>query len=189
MQQPTLHRWIRLLCTGVVGCMVHSASWAASDAGLALPTTAMPSQKAQAALQQLLTVGGSAADTAAAAGGQQAPEKPGSASGRERLVVQRGDTLDLIIRRHFRQSPFAVAFLRKAFMLLNPAAFPRGMPHLITAGAYLEVPSQQDLVLLLKAEWDGSVPHAQDWADVGPDYRQEQPSAADTSRQHWVRFP
>lgn len=59
--------------------------------------------------------------------------------------VQRGETLDRIIRKTMPGSVLRIAVLRKAFTALNPHAFPRGTPHIIVANAVLQVPTIDDL--------------------------------------------
>lgn len=97
---------------------------------------------------------------------------------RARLVVQPRDTLDAVIRRTHRGSPFREDLLRRAFVQLNPAAFERGSPHALLAGAELQVPTVADVLALAGL----ALPRPPE-----PETRPVRDSA-DEMRQ-WVRYP
>ena len=97
---------------------------------------------------------------------------------RARLVVQPRDTLDAVIRRTHRGSPFRDDLLRRAFVQLNPAAFERGSPHALLAGAELQVPTVADVLALAGI----ALPRPPE-----PETRPVRDSA-DEMRQ-WVRYP
>lgn len=61
------------------------------------------------------------------------------------MVIQRGQTLDIIIRTHLPNVPYKIDLVRRAIMDLNPGAFPMNSPHLIRAGTALMIPSPDQL--------------------------------------------
>jgi Tfp pilus assembly protein FimV len=100
------------------------------------------------------------------------------------VIVQRGETLDRIIRRSLGATPFSADFLRKAFVQLNPHAFrASGNPNLISAGSTLRVPTASQLMQLMQAHYPQTA--------VLPDDPQHSPAHATDAqaRKRWVRFP
>ena len=61
------------------------------------------------------------------------------------VTVQRGETLDRVIRRALPHLPLHADFLRQAFVSLNPQVFPSGSAHLLRTGSTLQVPSMAAL--------------------------------------------
>jgi Tfp pilus assembly protein FimV len=103
------------------------------------------------------------------------------ASGRSMVEVRKGETLVRIVRAHFKGSPFRDDFIFKAFVALNPEAFPRKTHHVVSAGARLQVPTHADLMGMA----EGMTPAAGETpSSVGASAN---PSSA--QRKHWVRFP
>lgn len=97
-------------------------------------------------------------------------------------TVQRGETLDRVIRRTLPHVPLQLDFLRKAFVSLNPQAFPTGSVHLMRAGSTLQVPSMAVLRQMLVQQNPATA------AFFAPDPSAPgHHSAHDTRR--WVRFP
>jgi Tfp pilus assembly protein FimV len=96
------------------------------------------------------------------------------------VVVRRGETLARIVRTHFKGSPFRDDFIYKAFVALNPEAFPRKTHHVVTAGASLKVPTHAELMAMA----EGQSPAGAQGSTMGV-------SARNTSdqRKQWVRFP
>ena len=70
-----------------------------------------------------------------------------------------------------------VKLIRRAFVALNGAAFPRGSPHIILAGAMLQVPTVADLMAMSNGQ-----PVTRD--GVG-----QAGSRGTTDQRKWVRFP
>ena len=100
------------------------------------------------------------------------------------VMVQRGDTLDRIIRRTLGDTPFSDTFLRKAFVQLNPQAFrASGNPNLISAGSALRVPTAAQLQQLMRAHY----PHSAAVQDAGHDPAAHAIDAE--ARKRWVRYP
>ncbi len=146
------------------------------------------SPQAQAALSQLLQLPSAAAPTAAAgavraapmpSGPMASPGWPAPAGARMQVVVRPGETLDRVIQRTLRDSPFRLELLRDAFVRLNRSAFPRGTPHWLTAGSVLQVPTPADLMSQVDPRW---------W----PAPAQAEPALASSpqsDRRNWVRYP
>jgi len=104
------------------------------------------------------------------------------AGGRKVVVVRKGESLVRIVRAHFKGSPFREDFIYKAFVALNPDAFPRKTHHIVTAGASLQVPTHADLMAMAEGQspaMGGQGVHATSSSAAHP--------AA--QRKNWVRFP
>ena len=107
------------------------------------------------------------------------------AEGLRSVTVQRGETLDRVIRRSLPDLPLHPDFLRQAFVKLNPQAFPSGRPHLMRAGAVLQVPGMADLRALMLAQH----PQAAGLLQT-PDMTEHGPNGhAASDKRRWVRFP
>jgi len=109
----------------------------------------------------------------------------GSAMVGSTVTVQRGETLDRLIRRTLPDVPLHPDFLRKAFVSLNPQAFPSGSPNRMRAGAPLQVPSMDALRQMMLSQHPGSAALLQ--GGIG---QASHSGAIDPSDQRrWVRFP
>lgn len=109
--------------------------------------------------------------------------------GADRTVVnvQSGQTLAMVIRQHFRDSPFNERFVGQVLVEMNPGAFVRGNPHRLVAGARLVLPSMQELagsmaVAPTRPEAIGMR------APAAPAPIEPVPAAAE-ARQRWIRYP
>jgi Tfp pilus assembly protein FimV len=161
-----------------------SAAWSAESAGaLALKALLGP----QAAFQQM---GGLPPTPAHSAGGpvQASPSAlanaPAATAG-GMVTVQRGETLDRVIRRALPDVPLHPDFLRKAFVSLNPQAFPSGSPHQVRSGAQLKVPSMLALRQMVLSQHPGAAALLQ-----GAEGQSEHKAAPDPNDQRrWVRYP
>ena len=181
----------RHLATWLLGCFAlvswSSAAWSADNAGaLALKSLLGP----QAAFQQM---GGLPPTPAHSAEGlahtspsaiTSAPAAAAMASGT--VTVQRGETLDRLIRRALPDVPLHPDFLRKAFVSLNPQVFPSGSPHQVRSGAQLKVPSMLALRQMMLSQHPGAAAlfHG---ADEQAQHKASAPDPNDQRR--WVRFP
>jgi Tfp pilus assembly protein FimV len=158
---------------------------AALGAGRAHAATAVEglSEQGQAALQHLLhsQAGGGAARADGAAHAE-------AAGTRARVVLQRGETLDRVIARTLRDSPFRVEVLREAYMRLNRSAFPRGTPQSLVAGSTLVVPTPADVLGIVDPQRQWSAPPASAHAPAASPARAATP-ALDTDRRNWIRYP
>ena len=118
-----------------------------------------------------------AAAPMAAAWSLLAAELPVAASAQTH-TVKRGETLDKIIQKTMADSPLRVELLRKAFIQLNPQAFPGGQASRLRADQLLQVP---DALQLLRAV-------AMPMLEVTEASRLATPVSAQEQRR-WVRFP
>jgi len=101
------------------------------------------------------------------------------------VTVQRGETLDRVIRRTLPDVPLHPDFLRKAFVSLNPQVFPSGSPHQMRSGVQLKVPSMSALRQMMLSQHPGAMPLFQ-----AAEPQAEQKTAPDPNDQRrWVRFP
>jgi Tfp pilus assembly protein FimV len=101
------------------------------------------------------------------------------------ITVQRGETLDRLIRRALPDVPLHPDFLRKAFVSLNPQVFPTGSPNQMRSGASLKVPSLPALRQMMLSQHPGAAPLFQ-----MPQAQVEQKTAPDPNDQRrWVRYP
>ena len=98
------------------------------------------------------------------------------------VTVQRGETLDRVIRRALPNLPLHPDFLRKAFVSLNPQAFPTGSPHLMRSGSTLQVPSMAALRQMMVQQNPATA------AMFEPLQNASGPSSPSEKRR-WVRFP
>ena len=106
-----------------------------------------------------------------------AAEQPVAAS-TQTYTVLRGESLDKIIQKTMADSPLRVELLRKAFIQLNPQAFPGGQVSRLRADQQLQVP---DALQLLRAV-------AMPLLEVPEAPRVAAPVSAQEQRR-WVRFP
>jgi Tfp pilus assembly protein FimV len=162
-----------------------SPAWSADNvASQALKALLGP----QAALQQQ---GGLPPTTLHSAGQSAAPSAgvaaaPASAvSGT--VTVQRGETLDRLIRRALPDVPLHPDFLRKAFVSLNPQVFPSGLPNQMRSGATLQVPSMDNLRQMMLSQHPGTAALLHGNKVQGPEGSAPQQDPRD--QRHWVRFP
>jgi Tfp pilus assembly protein FimV len=163
-----------------------TAAWSAdSAAASALKALLGP----QAAFQQS---GGLPPTPAHSAGGAAhvsaagiTPQPEALAAVGSTVTVQRGETLDRLIRRALPDVPLHPDFLRKAFVSLNPQVFPSGSPNQMRAGATLKVPSLPALRQMMLAQYPGAAPLLQ-----GGQAQTEHKAAIDPNDQRrWVRYP
>ena len=161
-----------------------SAAWSAESAGaLALKALLGP----QAAFQQM---GGLPPTPAHSAGGPAQASPPAltsaaSAMAGSMVTVQRGETLDRVIRRALPDVPLHPDVLRKAFVSLNPQVFPSGSPHQMRSGAQLQVPSMPALRQMVLSQHPGAAALFHGAEEQAP-----QKAAPDPNDQRrWVRYP
>lgn len=114
---------------------------------------------------------------------------PAAASARETFTVQRSETLDQLVRRHWAGSPFKDEVLRRAIADLNPKTIPNAANNLLRRGSTLVLPNTEDLrrtllqhypaageLVRIKVEQE-SVDSPRSGTSAGPEKRR------------WVRFP
>ena len=170
----------------VFTALLTGAVWPPAAAHSAEASTApVISPQAQAALGQLLKIpaGATAQATAGVTGAMPVPMLPLAsqvpAGSRMQVVVRPGETLDRVIQRTLRDSPFRTELLRDAFVRLNRSAFPRGTPHWLLAGSVLQVPTPADLMSQVDPRW---------WPAPAQDASAATASTS-SERRNWVRYP
>lgn len=141
---------------------------------LVLTAHATESSAAAAAIAKLLAqpVPGTEASAAAAESGKKAT-----------ITVQRGESLDRVIRRAMPQQPFKDEFVRKAFVQTNPGKLgnipaTRALP----AGTVLTVPTAEDLLTLLSEQYPAL-------AKARSAHHDEVADTPVASKRRWVQFP
>jgi len=103
------------------------------------------------------------------------------------VTVQRGETLDRVIRRALPDVPLHPDFLRKAFISLNPQVFPSGSSHQMRTGTILQVPSMTALRQMLLAQHPASVALLTSGESQSAERSGNAQDSKDAKR--WVRFP
>lgn len=185
----TSHRFSTVLATGARSAQsptLASARWRLLSLLLACAWLVVPgpAQASPEALQVLLGGAPAGAPGAAqpAAGGGWPPAL--AASARPQVTVRSGQTLQDLIRRHLRDTPYSEAFLRQAVMQLNPTAFAGGSPHRLHAGAVLQLPTLHDLRLLADGVAPGAAP-----ATAALQGTASAHASSPEDRKQWIRFP
>lgn len=102
---------------------------------------------------------------------------------RATVTVQRGETLDRLIRRTLPTIPLHPDFLRKAFVNVNPTIFPKGTATAMRSGTSLQVPSSDDLRRLLVTQ------HPEFAAMLNKPDAAAQAEHDAVDKRRWVRFP
>lgn len=121
----------------------------------------------------------------AASARSTSPTSTVSTPARASITVQRGETLDRLIRRALPGMPLHPDFLRQAFVQLNPKVFPRGTAHAMRSGTSLVVPGTEDLRQMLAAQ------HPEFLALMAKNEVQHQHPVENEKfdQRRWVRFP
>lgn len=117
------------------------------------------------------------------AGVSASQDQPGQALQVQTVTVQRGETLDRVIRRALPHLPLHADFLRQAFVSLNPQAFPSGSAHLLRTGSTLQVPSMAALRQMMVQQ----NPAAAAFFEV--EARDTTAAQNTVEKRGWVRFP
>jgi Tfp pilus assembly protein FimV len=68
--------------------------------------------------------------------------------------VRSGDTLDVLLRRIYGDTPIRTDILRQAVIRANPHAFRNNNPNWMLAGAQLRVPDADDVLALIFRDLD-----------------------------------
>lgn len=166
--------------------LVSSTVWSAdTPASAALKTLLGP----QAAFQQMGNLPVTMAHSAGGTGHAQTSAVPSTAAAPSlvggTVTVQRGETLDRVIRRALPGVPLHPDFLRKAFVSLNPQVFPSGSTNQMKSGASLHVPSLSALRQMMLSQYPGAAPLLH-----GAEPEKESKTAVDANDQRrWVRYP
>ena len=154
------------------------------------------------ALGLLLSAGAHAADDGKAAsalralmaaeGGPAGPS-PAPAPARESHVVQRSETLDMLIRRHYAGWPFKDEVFRRALADLNPSAIPNAANNLLKRGSTLVLPTADDLRRTVQQHYPKAAEVARTRVEVEDEEMNSRASANAAGpggdKRRWVRFP
>lgn len=159
----------------------------------ALAQTPSPSPASVMALETLTQNSSTTASSPSRGQGTIAPAPQASAPMRPKgqhstLVVQPGQTLDIIIRQHLPDQPFKHDVIRRAIMDLNPAAFPLNTPHLIRAGAVLLVPTPEQIRQSAVSRNPVLAPYL-GAIDAQGQIGSRPRGASGEERRKWVRYP
>ena len=121
----------------------------------------------------------------------QAAKTAAAAEKNSSVTVKKGDTLLKIIERNLHHLPFKLELLRTAIMQKNPAAFKKGKPETMLAGAVLQLPTIEDFRRMVPSLGTASEDaHAKPASD--PHGKAPEDSHAEWEsdpRKGWVRFP
>ena len=99
------------------------------------------------------------------------------------ITVQRGESIDAVIRRGLPGLPLRDEFMRQALAKANPRIFPKGTTYPVRPGTVLQMPS----IDALRQQMLSQHPQAAVLFQAGPAPSPETP--AGTNKRHWVRFP
>lgn len=77
--------------------------------------------------------------------GHEASAATPHAQERQTLTLQRSETLDMLVRRHYAGWPLKDEVLRRALADLNPKVIPNAANNLIKRGSTLLLPTTEDL--------------------------------------------
>lgn len=147
--------------------------------GLSLVNTAQADPGSAAAALKVLTSPST----------EEAPSPSANAAptGRERLTVQRSETVDMLVRRLNPGSPFKDEVFRHALVDLNPSALPNAANNLLKRGSTLMLPNVEDLRRTLLRHYPGTAVLLQ--APLEGQAEHDSPSPAGPNKRRWVRFP
>jgi Tfp pilus assembly protein FimV len=175
--------WLVLACALATSAQ---PAWSTDNAAaLALKALLGP----QAAFQQQGGLPPSAAHSAGVSSAGSASAGVASATSSNAggtVTVQRGETLDRLIRRTLPDVPLHPDFLRKAFVQLNPQVFPSGSPNRMQSGATLQVPSMAALRQMMLSQHPASAAFLNGGNGPGGDGSVH---PHDQEQRRWVRFP
>lgn len=112
-------------------------------------------------------------------------ESAPSASNGLSITVQKGESIDAVLRRGLPRLPLRDDFMRQALAKANPKIFPRGQTYPVKPGTVLMLPSQEALRQMITVQYPDMVQLLQkSAAEATPP---EGPTGPDKRR--WVRFP
>jgi len=152
-------------------------------AALACPAAmAADTSAAAAAALKVLTapMNGSESHASSTGSGPHAssPEGP-------RITVQKGESIDAVLRRGLPGMPLKDEFMRQALAKANPKIFPKGTTYPVRPGTVLTLPSVEALRQLILAQ----SPQAAGLFHV-PAVKEDEPEAnPGPDKRRWVRFP
>jgi len=101
------------------------------------------------------------------------------------ITVQKGESIDAVIRRGLPRLPLKDDFLRQALAKANPKIFPRGQTYPVKPGTVLLLPSLDELRQMITVQYPEMVMMLQ--KSSAESISEEAPKGPD--KRHWVRFP
>lgn len=107
------------------------------------------------------------------------------AEGGARITVQKGESIDAVIRRGLPGLPLKEEFLRQALANANPKIFPRGRTYPVRPGTVLALPSPEALRQQILAQ----APQAAVLFQVTAPTAEESTAPTGPDKRRWVRFP
>lgn len=165
-----------------------SLNWAACGLLVAATAMAMPgaqaaetSAAAASALKVLSTPLNGTDSNSAHAGGTHSAHTPGV----QLITVQKGESIDAVLRRGLPGMPLKDEFMRQALAKANPKIFPKGTTYPVRPGTVLALPSVEALRLQILAQSPQAVALFQT-SVVKEDAEETSPGP---DKRHWVRFP
>lgn len=163
--------WTTLALTSPLSHAVETSAAAAS----ALKVLSMP----------LTETRGNSAATSGVTSTSGLKSGTGPASSELSITVQKGESIDAVIRRGFPRLPLRDDFMRHALAKANPKIFPKGQTYPVKTGTVLKLPSLDDLRQMITVLYPDMLLLMQKPSD--------EISSDSTSRgldqRQWVRFP
>lgn len=111
---------------------------------------------------------------------------------REQHVVQRSESLDMLIRRHYAGWPFKDEVFRHALHDLNPGAIPSAANNLLKRGSTLALPTAEDLRRTVLQHYPKASDLVRIRVEVEAEENARKTGAAEAlgqDKRRWVRFP
>ncbi len=158
------------------GLLVVATLWA-----LPAARAADTSAAAAAALKVLSTPLNGADSNAAPAGNASTSLSPAGPL----ITVQKGESIDAVLRRGLPGMPFKEEFMRQALAQANPKIFPKGRTYPVRPGTVLALPSVPALRQQLSAQY----PQAATLFQASAVKEDDQGTNPGPDKRRWVRFP
>jgi Tfp pilus assembly protein FimV len=164
-----LGSWLIFLSIAVLQASPAKAAETSAAAASALKVLAMPLTEANSP--------NPAATTAKGPSGQTSPGRS--------ITVQKGESIDAVIRRGLPGLALRDDFMRQALARANPRIFPKGQTYPVKPGTVLTLPSHEDLRQHILLQYPATVAlfQAPPEENVGKD------QASGPDKRRWVRFP
>ena len=116
-----------------------------------------------------------------------APETPQ----RMTVTVDRSETLDMFVRRHYTGWPLKEELLRKALAELNPKVLPNAANSLLKRGSTLNLPNAEDLRRTLLRQYPAAAELVKGAAESkdAADAQSHTTQSSLPPQRRWVRYP
>lgn len=150
--------------------------------GVSVVQAAETSAAAASALKVLSTPLSDAA-SAPSPSGQATPAHDGTSAGAS-ITVQKGESIDAVIRRGLPGLILNDEFMRQALAKANPRIFPRGRTYPVRPGTVLMLPSHEALRQQILLQYPQTAALFQTSTEPA-----EPAQASGPDKRRWVRFP